>query len=74
MNPSRLASLIETCVSIAIGFVVSVIITALVMPAYGHHVTLGDNIEITSVFTVASILRGYWVRRMFNWWHCRGAA
>ena len=65
MSQSRTMSLIETCASIAIGFVVSVIITALVMPAYGHDVTLADNIQITLIFTVASIVRGYAVRRAF---------
>lgn len=68
MRQSRRMSLIETCASIAIGFVVSVIITAVVMPAYGHHVTLADNIQITLIFTVASIARGYLVRRAFNRW------
>jgi Mg/Co/Ni transporter MgtE len=69
MSQSRRMSLIETCVSIGIGFVVSVIITAVVMPAYGHDVTLADNIQITLIFTVASILRGYLVRRAFvRWW------
>ena len=68
MSQSRRMSLIETCASIAIGFVVSVIITAVVMPAYGHHVTLADNIQITLIFTVASIARGYLVRRAFNRW------
>jgi heme/copper-type cytochrome/quinol oxidase subunit 4 len=68
MSQSRLTSLVETCANIAIGFVVSVIITAIVMPAYGHHVTLAENIEITTIFTVASIARGYIVRRAFNRW------
>ena len=68
MSQSRSMSLIETCTSIAIGFVVSVIITALVMPAYGHDVTLADNIQITLIFTVASIVRGYLVRRAFVRW------
>jgi hypothetical protein len=69
MSLSRRMSLIETCVSIGIGFIVSVIITAIVMPAYGHHVTLSQNIQITLIFTVASILRGYLVRRAFvKWW------
>ena len=52
--------------SIAIGFAVSVAITAVVMPAYGHAVTLADNVQITAIFTVASIVRGYFVRRFFN--------
>lgn len=68
MSQSRMSSLAETRLSIAIGFVVSVVITALVLPAYGHAVSLGDNIQITGIFTVASIARGYLVRRAFNRW------
>ena len=65
MSQSRRMSLIETVTSIAIGFAVSVVLTAVVMPAYGHAVTLGDNLQITGIFTVASIARGYLVRRAF---------
>ena len=64
---SRLGTLVETMVSIGIGFVVSLVITAVVMPWYGHHVSLADNFQITCLFTVASIARGYFVRRWFNW-------
>ena len=71
MNQSRLSSLAETCLSIAIGFCVSLVITALVLPAYGHPVTWSENIQITAIFTVASIVRGYYVRRAFNWWGAR---
>lgn len=66
MNQTRLASLIEAVISTAIGFVVSVFLTALVLPAYGHAVTFGQNLQITAIFTVASILRSYCVRRWFN--------
>lgn len=69
MSQTRRMSLVETCVSIAIGFVVSVAITAVVMPLYGHDVTFSQNIQITLIFTVASVLRGYLVRRAFvKWW------
>ena len=64
---TRLGSLSETLISIGIGFVVSLVLTAWLLPIYGHHVTLGDNLQITAVFTVASVLRGYFVRRWFNW-------
>lgn len=74
MSQSRLASLLETCTSIAIGFAVSVVITAVVMPIYGHAVSFADNLQITAIFTVASIIRGYYVRRLFNWWHSRAGA
>ena len=65
MTQSRKLSMIETVTSISIGFVVSVILTAVVLPAYGHPVGISDNLEITAIFTVASILRGYFVRRAF---------
>lgn len=61
-------SLVETLASLIIGFAVSVIITAIVMPAYGHDVALSDNIQITAIFTVASLTRGYLVRRAFVKW------
>lgn len=66
MSQSRLSSLGETCASIAFGFLVSLGINAVVLPAYGHHVTLADNLGMTGIFTVASIARGYLVRRWFN--------
>jgi hypothetical protein len=71
MTQSRLSSLAETCLSIAIGFCVSLVITALVLPAYGHPVSFGQNLQITGIFTVASIARGYFVRRAFNRWGMR---
>ena len=72
MKQSRLSSFAETCLSIAIGFVVSLILTALVLPAYGHDVTFGQNMQITGIFTVASIARGYLVRRAFVRWGRHG--
>ena len=69
MSQTKIGSLLETLAGIAIGFVVSLGITAVVMPAYGHQVTVGDNLQITGIFTVASIVRGYLVRRWFvAWW------
>jgi hypothetical protein len=66
MNQTKIGSLLETLAGIAIGFVVSLVLTAVVMPAYGHQVTMGDNLQITGIFTIASIIRGYLVRRWFN--------
>lgn len=65
---SRLSSLVETVIGITIGFIVSLIITAWLLPAYGHPVSWTDNMQITGIYTVASIVRGYLVRRAFNRW------
>jgi hypothetical protein len=63
---TRLSSLIEAVINVAIGFVVSLVLTALVLPAYGHAVTFSENLQITGIFTIASIARSYAVRRWFN--------
>lgn len=66
MNQSRLSSLIEAVINVAIGFFISLALTAVVLPAYGHEVTFVQNLQITAIFTVASIARSYAVRRWFN--------
>jgi len=66
MTQTRLSSLLEAVFNVAVGFVVSVLITAVVLPAYGHAVTWGDNLQITAIFTVSSIARTYVLRRWFN--------
>lgn len=65
---SRRHSAIEAATNIGVGFVVSLGITAVVMPLFGHDVTWAQNFWITSIFTVASLLRSYALRRLFNRW------
>lgn len=63
---TRLSSLIEAIINVAIGFVISLALTALVLPAYGHEVSFSQNLQITGIFTISSILRSYALRRWFN--------
>ena len=67
MGQSHRASAIEAATNIVLGFGISVGITAVLLPAFGHDVTLGQNVAMTSVFTVASFARAYGLRRLFNW-------
>lgn len=67
MRPqSKTQSAIEVIISTAIGFAVSVLTGWLLFPCYGLTVSLFDNVTITAVFTVTSLVRGYFVRRIFN--------
>lgn len=66
MTQTRLGSLIESLINVLIGFGISLVLTAVVLPAYGHAVTLADNLQITLIFTVSSIARSYLLRRFFN--------
>ncbi len=64
---SRLESLIEVGANICIGFVISMFANMLILPMFGHgHPTFLNNLGMTAVFTVLSIVRGYVLRRWFN--------
>lgn len=66
MRQTRAASLAETFISTAIGFVISVFAQLAVFPWFGIHVTFDQNLMIVAIFTVVSIIRGFWVRRLFE--------
>lgn len=68
---TRRQSMIETAASVAIGYVVALLSQLVIFPLFGIHATLSDNLLIGAWFTVISIVRGYYVRRFFNWMHCR---
>jgi hypothetical protein len=69
---SRRQSLLETCMSTAIGYVVAVSAQIVVFPWFGIHVKPEANIMIGGVFTVVSVVRGFFVRRLFNHLHVKG--
>lgn len=72
MTQSRLQSFIEAGAGTILGFVMSMGLSAIVYPAFGHAFTLAQNFWIVTIFTVASVVRGHLVRRFFNRLH-RGA-
>lgn len=64
---SRLGSLTETVTGTAIGYGVAVASNLLVLPLFGFEPTLHAASAIAVVFTGISLVRGYLVRRLFNW-------
>lgn len=66
---SRRMSFIESCVNVAIGYLVALGGQMIVFPLVGLTVSLTQNLTIGAAFTVISIARSYCVRRMFNRLH-----
>ena len=60
-------SLIETVLSVLIGYIVALLSQIVVFPLFDIEVSLIDNLLIGLLFTVISIIRGYYIRRLFNW-------
>jgi hypothetical protein len=66
---TRRQSLSETAASVAIGYLVALVSQLAIFPLFGIQIAMTDNLMIGAWFTVISIVRGYYVRRFFNWWH-----
>lgn len=65
-------SLLEAALGTAIGYVVAFALNLAVLPALGLEMTLAQNFWYVNIFTVASVLRVYAVRRLFERLHSRG--
>ena len=59
-------SLIESITGTFIGLLTSFLIQLIIYPFLKIPVSIGQNLIITFVFFIVSILRGYLVRRLFN--------
>ena len=59
-------SLIESASGTIIGLVFSFIIQVIMYPILEIPVSINQSLLLTSIFFIASIVRGYFVRRLFN--------
>jgi high-affinity Fe2+/Pb2+ permease len=59
-------SLIESIIQAVVGLIFSFLIQIVIYPILDIPVTFKQNIVITIVFFVASVFRGYVIRRIFN--------
>ena len=59
-------SFIEVNISTVIGFMVSYMLSYTVLPLYGVEQSYSVSFQITLIYTIASVFRGYFVRRYFN--------
>jgi hypothetical protein len=66
MTQSKQKSLIESIVQTIIGLGTSILIQVILYPILEIPVTFSQNIIITLVFFIVSIIRGYFVRRIFE--------
>lgn len=67
MNQSKLESIIEQIVNVSSGMFIAYFTMQLFLaPMLGIHISPHENIIVTLVLTVVSVLRGYMWRRFFN--------
>lgn len=62
----KIVSLAEVCLNVASGWFLSLLVWQFVLaPYFGYEITLRDNLQLTTAFTVISVVRGYIWRRFF---------
>lgn len=66
MTQTRLGSLIEALMNVAIGYGVALISQIAIFPLFGIHIPFSSNLAIGAWFTVISLVRSYVLRRWFN--------
>jgi hypothetical protein len=66
MGQTRIGSLIEALIKVAIGLLVSVVANAVVFPQFVFQPSMGENVAISLIYTAISIACQYVLRRFFN--------
>lgn len=67
MNQTKLGSLYEALINVAIGFGINYVMNLVILAGImGLPISLVDNLWIGLMFTVVSVARSYVIRRYFN--------
>ena len=67
-SQTRSMSLIESVANTGAGFALSLLIQLSLFSLMSIETTTTQNLLMSGVFTVASLVRGYLMRRLFIWW------
>jgi len=68
MKQTRLISMIEVSLNVASGFILAMLVWTFFIPVWYPRMAgpVTESFWITMIFTVVSVLRGYFWRRLFN--------
>lgn len=69
MIQTKTQSAVESVASVAIGYGVSLVANATILPLFGIAISMSDNLSIGAIYTIISVARSYCVRRAFNHYH-----
>jgi len=68
MEQSKRGSLIEAVTNTVVGYALAVATQFAVFPIYGLQVGVVENLGLGLAFTVVSLIRSYFLRRLFDRW------
>jgi hypothetical protein len=68
MAQSKRGSLIEAVTNTVVGYALAVATQFAVFPIYGLQVGVVENLGLGLAFTAVSLIRSYFLRRLFDHW------
>lgn len=67
MSQTQTSSVIEQFFNVGSGLLISMLTWAFIIkPLWEFDTSFSDNVQITLIFTIISLIRGYTWRRLFN--------
>lgn len=63
---TKLASFIESAFNLIFGYLFSLLLQMIILPWFVIDLSFHENLQIGALFTVASTVRHYLIRRVFN--------
>ncbi len=66
MGQEKIISLVESIINVIFGYFIAVISQIIIFSFFDINISLMQNLEIGLYFTIISIIRSYFVRRLFN--------
>jgi hypothetical protein len=66
MSQSRKGSMFEAVMNTVIGYSINFTANLLIFPLFGMHISLTGNFLMGLIYTGISLVRSYFLRRVFN--------
>jgi len=63
---TRKLSILEAITNTLVGFLISLALVNVVLPMYGFDINFTQSVSMTIIFSIASIIRGYIIRRFYH--------
>ena len=67
----KLHSFYESVFNIVVGLGINVTAQLIIFPLFGMYISAVQTGEIAGIFTVISLVRSFFLRRLMNWWHIK---
>ena len=71
INQTRKLSLIESLSNAITGFALAMATQYFIFPYFDIYISIESNFKITFIFALVSMIRGYLIRRFFNYINCK---